>query len=155
MHWSGGPSVPRRPSLNYEAGSLRQALSKEQFMKALSSDSLRKAVSNSCRWLLHPTHRRLDNIPRAAYPPVDRRRMMQRLLLACSFACATLAVAVCAKAQATEGRHITVGAEELPSAYGAPPDLSHGRISTLTKSYVLSPYSFELEAGYELSLIHI
>lgn len=75
--------------------------------------------------------------------------MMQRLLLACSFACATLAVAVCAKAQATEGRHITVEAEELPSAYGAPPDLSHGRISTLTKSYVLSPYSFELEAGYE------
>ncbi len=39
--------------------------------------------------------------------------------------------------------------EELPSAYGAPPDLSHGRISTLTKSYVLSPFSFELEAGYE------
>ena len=40
-------------------------------------------------------------------------------------------------------------AEELPSAYGAPPDLSHGRISTLTKSYVLSPFSFDLEAGYE------
>src|SRR5262245_24357696 len=40
-------------------------------------------------------------------------------------------------------------AEELPSAYGAPPDLSHGRISTLTKSYVLSPSSFELESGYE------
>jgi hypothetical protein len=42
-----------------------------------------------------------------------------------------------------------VQAEELPSAYGAPPDLSHGRISTLTKSYVLAPFSFELEAGYE------
>lgn len=41
-----------------------------------------------------------------------------------------------------------VEAEELPSAYGAPPDLSHGRISTLTKSYVLSPYSYELESGY-------
>ena len=40
-------------------------------------------------------------------------------------------------------------AEELPSAYGAPPDLSHGRISTLTKSYVISPFSFELETGYE------
>jgi hypothetical protein len=40
-------------------------------------------------------------------------------------------------------------AEELPSAYGAPPDLSHGGISTLTKSYVLSPFSFELEAGCE------
>jgi len=40
-------------------------------------------------------------------------------------------------------------AEELPTAYGAPLDLSHGRISTLTKTYVLSPFSFELEAGYE------
>jgi len=42
--------------------------------------------------------------------------------------------------------------EDLPTAYGAPPDLSHGRISTLTKSYVLSPFSFELEAGYEGSI---
>ncbi|MEO6970313.1 MAG: hypothetical protein ABI217_05415 [Chthoniobacterales bacterium] len=54
-----------------------------------------------------------------------------------------------AQNQTPESRQITVEAEELPSAYGAPPDLSHGRISTLTKSYVLSPYSFELEAGYE------
>jgi len=49
------------------------------------------------------------------------------------------------------GNRVVVQAEagELPSAYGAPPDLSHGRISTLTKSYVLSPFSFELETGYE------
>src|SRR6266478_2181041 len=54
-------------------------------------------------------------------------------------------------AQEAENRAVVVNAEaeELPSAYGAPPDLSHGRISTLTKSYVLSPFSFELEAGYE------
>src|SRR5437588_4112048 len=54
-------------------------------------------------------------------------------------------------AQGAENRAVVVKAEgeELPSAYGAPPDLSHGRISTLTKSYVLSPFSFELEAGYE------
>jgi len=53
--------------------------------------------------------------------------------------------------QETESRQVVVqaAAGELPSAYGAPPDLSHGRISTLTKSYVLSPFSFELEAGYE------
>src|SRR6266446_6776876 len=53
--------------------------------------------------------------------------------------------------QEMENRQVIVEAEaeELPSAYGAPPDLSHGRISTLTKSYVLSPFSFELEAGYE------
>jgi hypothetical protein len=38
--------------------------------------------------------------------------------------------------------------DELASAYGAPPDLSHGRISTLTKSYVLSPFTFEVENTY-------
>src|SRR6266853_414599 len=56
---------------------------------------------------------------------------------------------ITASAQEVENRQVVVEAEELPSAYGAPPDLSHGRISTLTKSYVLSPFSFELEAGYE------
>ena len=69
--------------------------------------------------------------------------------------CATLAIlllsqATGAGAQEIENRPVVVkaDAEELPTAYGAPPDLSHGRISTLTKSYVLSPFSFELEAGY-------
>jgi hypothetical protein len=59
-----------------------------------------------------------------------------------------------ASAQESENRQVVVRAEaeELPSAYGAPPDLSHGRISTLTKSYVLSPFNFELESGYEGSL---
>jgi hypothetical protein len=62
--------------------------------------------------------------------------------------------ATAANAQETEGRQVIVEAEgeELPTAYGAPPDMSHGRISTLTKSYVLSPFSFELEAGYEGSI---
>src|SRR5437899_5217133 len=45
--------------------------------------------------------------------------------------------------------NVKVEAEELPSAYGAPPDLSRGRISTLTKSYVLPPFSFALETIYE------
>lgn len=45
-----------------------------------------------------------------------------------------------------QARPIVVDADELPSAYGAPPDLSHGRISTLTKSYVLAPFSFEVES---------
>src|SRR5713101_7472810 len=63
-----------------------------------------------------------------------------------------LASILCARsamAQDASTRNVIVEAEELPSAYGAPPDLSHGRISTLTKSYVLSPFSFELESGYE------
>jgi hypothetical protein len=59
--------------------------------------------------------------------------------------------ATATSAQETENPQVVVQAEarEIPSAYGAPPDLSHGRISTLTKSYVLSPFSFELESGYE------
>ena len=73
-------------------------------------------------------------------------------ILAC-FALAILSVPN-ATSQETENRQVVVRAEaeELPSAYGAPPDLSHGRISTLTKSYVLSPFTFELEAGYEGSI---
>lgn len=43
---------------------------------------------------------------------------------------------------------VQADAGELPSAFGAPPDLSHGRISTLTKTYVLSPFTFELENSY-------
>src|SRR6266478_4430849 len=68
-------------------------------------------------------------------------------------ACVALAIlsVPSAAGQEMENRQVVVQTEagELPSAYGAPPDLSHGRISTLTKSYVLSPFSFELEAGYE------
>lgn len=74
----------------------------------------------------------------------------------CALSHATLAIllltqATGAGAQEIENRQVVVNAdaEELPTAYGAPPDLSHGRISTLTKSYVISPFSFELEAGYE------
>jgi len=72
--------------------------------------------------------------------------MRRRLLIACLF---LTGAALTSRAQDAPGRPIVVEAEELPSAYGAPPDLSHGRISTLTKSYVLSPYSFEFEAGYD------
>ena len=72
----------------------------------------------------------------------------------CALSHAALAILLLAQttgadAQEIENRPIVIEGEELPSAYGAPPDLSHGRVSTLTKSYVLSPFSFELEAGYE------
>src|SRR6516225_9489808 len=64
--------------------------------------------------------------------------------------------AAVASAEERENPQVTVQAEaeEMPSAYGAPPDLSHGRISTLTKSYVLSPFTFELENGYEGDTFH-
>jgi hypothetical protein len=76
--------------------------------------------------------------------------------LFCTLSRGALAILLLADTAATNaqeaGDHSVVvkaEGEELPSAYGAPPDLSHGRISTLTKSYVLSPFSLELEAGYE------
>jgi len=67
-----------------------------------------------------------------------------------------LAGTTSANTQEIENRRVVVETEgeELPTAYGAPPDLSHGRISTLTKSYVLSPFGFELEAGYEGAVFH-
>src|SRR5947209_15837140 len=66
-----------------------------------------------------------------------------------SLAILLLARTIAANAQEVENRQVVVEAGELLSAYGAPPDLSHGRISTLTKSYVLSPFSFEVETGYQ------
>lgn len=76
---------------------------------------------------------------------------MRNLLWVLSFGALAIFLVAGVAGQETENRQVVVRAEaeELPSAYGAPPDLSHGRISTLTKSYVLSPFSFELEAGYE------
>jgi hypothetical protein len=76
---------------------------------------------------------------------------MKRYLVIRTLVIAVLTAATISRAQdeETRGTTVKVEAEELPTAYGAPPDLSHGRISTLTKSYVLSPFSFELEAGYE------
>lgn len=86
-----------------------------------------------------------------------RRKPMRRAaatVLTHVAAALLLAAAMDVSAQESESRQIVVQAEadELPSAYGAPPDLSHGRISTLTKSYVLSPFSFEVETGYEGSI---
>src|SRR6266403_3219407 len=84
--------------------------------------------------------------PRDA-PFIPMRGVLSRIFLV-----QILASILCARsamAQDASTRNVIVEAEELPSAYGAPPDLSHGRISTLTKSYVLSPFGFELEAGYE------
>src|ERR1700704_1665399 len=63
--------------------------------------------------------------------------------------CGVIVVSPMATAEEETSRDVVVEADELPSAYGAPPDLSRGRISTLTKSYVLPPFSFELESIYE------
>src|SRR2546423_10556674 len=80
----------------------------------------------------------------------------RRYLIGVAFLAASVAIGSPphARAQEDDTRRIVVEAGEVPTAYGAPPDLSHGRISTLTKSYVLSPLSFELEAGYEGAVFH-
>lgn len=77
-----------------------------------------------------------------------------RLRLAIAAALALGSSAAFGVTEQTSDREVVVDAEadELPTAYGAPPDVSHGRLSTLTKSYVLAPYSFELETGYVLSV---
>lgn len=62
---------------------------------------------------------------------------------------ASFGIADSLNAQSAVTEHVTIEADELTSAYGAPPDLSRGRISTLTKSYVLPPFDFELETVYE------
>ncbi len=72
--------------------------------------------------------------------------MLERGLL---FVTSVVIICTALHAQEAVTRNVEVEAEELPSAYGAPPDLSRGRISTLTKSYVLPPFSFELETIYE------
>src|SRR5947199_4686667 len=45
-------------------------------------------------------------------------------------------------AQTTTEEEIVVTAEEVPSAYGAPPGLSRSRLSNTTQAYVLPPWSF-------------
>src|SRR5437870_661681 len=60
-------------------------------------------------------------------------------------ACASLvfsAVDRSALAQAVTEESIVVTAEEVPTAYGAPPGLSRSRLSNTTQAYVLPPWAF-------------
>src|SRR6266545_4015073 len=52
-------------------------------------------------------------------------------------------------AQTTTEEEIVVTAEEVPSAYGAPPGLSRSRLSNTTQAYVLPPWSFFFGEIYE------
>src|SRR5256714_3256041 len=47
-----------------------------------------------------------------------------------------------ARAQAVTEQPIVVTAEEVPSAYGAPPGFSRSRFSNTTQAYVLPPWAF-------------
>src|SRR5207249_1195648 len=46
------------------------------------------------------------------------------------------------RAQVASEQAIVVTAEEVPSAYGAPPGLSRSRFSNVTQAYVLPPWAF-------------
>src|SRR5438132_778382 len=52
-------------------------------------------------------------------------------------------------AQTTTEEEIVVTAEEVPSAYGAPPGLSRSRFSNTTQAYVLPPWAFFFGEIYE------
>src|SRR5438093_475416 len=52
-------------------------------------------------------------------------------------------------AQTTTEEEIVVTAEEVPSAYGAPPGLSRSRFSNTVNAYVLPPWSFCFGELYE------
>src|SRR6266481_6044509 len=52
-------------------------------------------------------------------------------------------------AQASTEESVVVTAEEVPSAYGAPPGLSRSRLSNTVNAYVLPPWSFFFGELYE------
>ena len=52
-------------------------------------------------------------------------------------------------AQVSTEEAIVVTAEEVPSAYGAPPGLSRSRFSNVVNAYVLPPWSFFFGELYE------
>src|SRR5260370_8284392 len=76
-------------------------------------------------------------------------RLPLNTLFRASLAILLVTGAAAANAQQIENRPVVVEAEagELPTAYAAPPDLSHARISTLTKPHMLSPFTFEPAPG--------
>src|SRR5215471_10464282 len=77
-----------------------------------------------------------------------RRRRLPPL-----FSCASLLLFArnrSALAQAiTDEESVVVTAEEVPSAYGAPPGLSRSRLSNTVNAYVLPPWSFFFGELYE------
>jgi hypothetical protein len=59
-----------------------------------------------------------------------------------------------ALAQAATEEPIVVTAEEVPSAYGAPPSFSQSRFSPLTNAYVLPPGAVYASLIYENDVVH-
>src|SRR5690242_17595798 len=69
-------------------------------------------------------------------------------LIACACLASLALVSPPTRAQTTE-EPIVVTAEEVGTAYGAPPGFSRSRFSNLTNAYVLPPWAFFLGEIYE------
>src|SRR5215470_11572842 len=77
---------------------------------------------------------------------ISSRRLVPLIAFAASiFAEATHSV----MAQTATQEQIVVTAEEVPSAYGAPPGLSRSRFSNVVNAYVLPPWAFFFGELYE------
>ena len=78
-----------------------------------------------------------------------RRSVSHPTLLMAGIALVSLALNRSIHAQAATEEEIVVTAEEVPSAYGAPPGLSRSRFSNTTQAYVLPPWAFFFGEIYE------
>src|SRR6266550_5083271 len=79
------------------------------------------------------------------------RQTFSRYVLLIAGACFLSPVLNCsvhAQTSTTE-EPIVITAEEVPSAYGAPPGLSRSRFSNTTQAYVLPPWAFFFGELYE------
>jgi hypothetical protein len=75
---------------------------------------------------------------------------VRRLIPLITLACLTFPAADrSALAQTATEESVVVTAEEVPSAYGAPPGLSRSRLSNTVNAYVLPPWSFFFGELYE------
>src|SRR5467141_5344689 len=70
------------------------------------------------------------------------RPSFSRLMLLMGISCVSPALNRSIHAQVASQEEIVVTAEDVPSAYGAPPGLSRSRFSNTTQAYVLPPWSF-------------
>jgi hypothetical protein len=95
----------------------------------------------------------MNNILESRSPSAKRFSLWHRVLLVAA-SLGFIAPAQSIHAQtATEERVVVVG-EEVPSAYGAPPDFSRNRFSNLVNSYVLPPGAVYAGLIYQGDALH-
>src|SRR5438270_1623501 len=80
---------------------------------------------------------------------ISLRWLVQLIACVCLMSPAANRSARAQEVTLSEEQPIVVTAEEVPSAYGAPPGLSRSRFSNTTQAYVLPPWSFFFGELYE------